>query len=70
MNHLLGARLHSIDGSTSSLQILGPNFKSQLGHIIFVGIDHEIISVVILTISLIQDDGCQLLANVCAQSTG
>ena len=58
------AGLHSAVSRAPDCRSRGRKFESQLDHIIFVEIDHEIISIAILSLLLIQDSICQLLAYV------
>ena len=51
----LTAGLHSAVGSESDCRSRNYEFESQLGHITFVEIDHEIIFVVILSLPLLQE---------------
>ena len=46
------------------------NFECQLGHITFVGIDHEIPTTIILPFSRFKKGSCQLMAEARAQSYG
>ena len=66
---------HSTVISKSDGRPRGCRFESQFGHIhvTYVEIDkeiNEIISMVIILIWLIPEGKCQLLAKLCAQSTG
>ena len=64
------ATLHGAVGSLSDCRSKGRKLKSQLGHVTFAEIDHEIISTVILHFPLIhwfKKWSCQLLANVFEQ---
>ena len=45
-------RLHSTVGSVSDRKSKPHKFESQLGHITFVDIDHEIISMLILPLCI------------------
>ena len=49
------ARLHSAVGSISDCRSRGHKLESQLGHITFVEFDNEIISMVFLSLPLIQE---------------
>ena len=49
------ATLHSTVGSTSDCRSSGCKFEFQSGHIIYMEIDHEINSTVILAFLLIQE---------------
>ena len=49
------AGLHSASGRSSDCRTRGRKFDSQLGHITSVANDHEIISMVILPLSPIQE---------------
>ena len=49
----------AVDGA-SDRRLRGRKFKSQIGHITRVEIDHEIISTVFLTFPIFSKDSCQL----------
>ena len=54
-------------GSNPDCRCRGPEFKPQPGHIIFVEVDYEIIS---MADSRTFKGSCQLLVKVCALSNG
>ena len=57
-------------GGTSNCRSRGHRFESQLGHIIFVEICHEIISTVILSLPLIQEGQLSVSGERMCTSTG
>ena len=62
------ARLHSTVGSMSDCRSKGCKLESQLDHILFVEIDHEIICMVSLPLLLIQEGQLPVtVVNMCTK---
>ena len=61
------ASLHSVVGNASDCRSQSRKFEIQLSYVIYVEIEREIISTVILFIPWLKKGSCQLLAKVCAQ---
>ena len=64
------SRLHSLDNSVSDCRSRGHKLESQIGHIILMEIDHEIISMIILPILLIQEGQLSVTGASMCTSTG
>ena len=68
LDNLVG--LHSTVGSLSSCRFKPHNFKPQLGHITFMEIDLEMISMAILPLPLIQEGQLSVTDRSMRASTG